>query len=265
MFGVKKDQKLVLPKIIESFSTYSCLSQATLMEMIQECLPETMKKRIKKLNSGRSRKSIVEWMPHSFVPDADVTRYIRHKWKDEYGKNEDEVQIYETEIESWRIVHVSPLDWKVDSFRPRLSDKGKMYWIAQSKDDLGPMFIQSSDFLNETFTSVWPLLLGYNPLHTNAHSVYNHNILSLIHQRHNTNVIDVWVANPLAEEAVAWNHVFTVANEGLPYLHRYYDIGYLVHFLDKKNTLVVMCMEHIGEKNEDSDDENDEGIPQIRL
>ncbi|CAN6831155.1 unnamed protein product [Brassica oleracea var. botrytis] len=66
-FGVKKDQKLVLPKIIESLSTYSGLSQATLMEMIQECLPETMKKRIKKLNSGRSRKSIVEWMPHSFV------------------------------------------------------------------------------------------------------------------------------------------------------------------------------------------------------
>ncbi|KAH0885615.1 LOW QUALITY PROTEIN: hypothetical protein HID58_061711 [Brassica napus] len=66
-FGVKKDHKLVLPKIIESFSTYSGLSQATLMEMIQKCLPETMKKRIKKLNSGRSRKSIVELMPHSCV------------------------------------------------------------------------------------------------------------------------------------------------------------------------------------------------------
>ncbi|KAH0886033.1 hypothetical protein HID58_062129 [Brassica napus] len=66
-FGVKKDQKLVLPKIIESFSKDSGLSQAALMEMIQECLPETMKKRVKKLYSGRSRKSIVEWMPHSFV------------------------------------------------------------------------------------------------------------------------------------------------------------------------------------------------------
>ncbi|KAL1212179.1 hypothetical protein V5N11_001432 [Cardamine amara subsp. amara] len=66
-FGVKKYQKLVLPKIIESFSKDSSLSQAALMEMIQECLPETMKKTIKKLNSGRSRKSIVEWTPHSFV------------------------------------------------------------------------------------------------------------------------------------------------------------------------------------------------------
>ncbi|CAA7033174.1 unnamed protein product [Microthlaspi erraticum] len=66
-FGVKKDQKLVLPKIIESFSKESGLSQVALMEMIQECLPETMKKTIKKLNSGRSRKSIVEWTPHSFV------------------------------------------------------------------------------------------------------------------------------------------------------------------------------------------------------
>ncbi|EOA26696.1 hypothetical protein CARUB_v10022780mg [Capsella rubella] len=67
MFGVKKDQKLVLPKIIESFSKDSGLSQAALMEMIQECLPETMKKTIKKLSSGRSRKSIIEWTPHSFV------------------------------------------------------------------------------------------------------------------------------------------------------------------------------------------------------
>jgi hypothetical protein len=66
-FGVKKDQKLVLPKIIESFSKDSGLGQAALMEMIQECLPETMKKTIKKLNSGRSRKSIVEWTPHNFV------------------------------------------------------------------------------------------------------------------------------------------------------------------------------------------------------
>ncbi|WZY88947.1 hypothetical protein YC2023_045682 [Brassica napus] len=74
-----------------------------------------------------------------------------------------------------------------------------------------------------------------------------------------------WVTNPLAEEAVTWNHVFTVANKGLPYLHRYYDMGYPVHFLDKNNTLVVFCMERIGEKNEDSDDENDERIPQIRL
>ncbi|KAH0854545.1 hypothetical protein HID58_063730 [Brassica napus] len=36
------------------------LSQVALMEMIQECLPETMKKLTKKLNSGRSRKSTAE-------------------------------------------------------------------------------------------------------------------------------------------------------------------------------------------------------------
>ncbi|CAF2273518.1 unnamed protein product [Brassica rapa] len=58
-FGVKKDQKLVLPKIIESFSKDSGLSLATLMEMIQECLPEIMKKRIKKLNSWRSRRALL--------------------------------------------------------------------------------------------------------------------------------------------------------------------------------------------------------------
>ncbi|CAF2049641.1 BnaA09g41890D [Brassica napus] len=54
-FGVKKDQKLVLPKIIESFRKDSGLSQAALVEMIQECLPETIKKRVKKLCSEISK------------------------------------------------------------------------------------------------------------------------------------------------------------------------------------------------------------------
>ncbi|WZZ82796.1 hypothetical protein YC2023_103368 [Brassica napus] len=63
-FGVKKDQKLVLPKIIESLRKDSGLNQAALVEMIQECLPETI---IKRNFALRSRKSIVEWTPHSFA------------------------------------------------------------------------------------------------------------------------------------------------------------------------------------------------------
>ncbi|KAG5400942.1 hypothetical protein IGI04_015549 [Brassica rapa subsp. trilocularis] len=47
-----------LTKDHESFSKDSGLSLATLMEMIQECLPEIMKKRIKKLNSWRSRRAL---------------------------------------------------------------------------------------------------------------------------------------------------------------------------------------------------------------
>ncbi|EFH45274.1 hypothetical protein ARALYDRAFT_912671 [Arabidopsis lyrata subsp. lyrata] len=57
---------LLLSKIIESFSKDLGLNQVALMEKIQECLPEPMRKTIKKLNMGRSRKSIIEWIPHNF-------------------------------------------------------------------------------------------------------------------------------------------------------------------------------------------------------
>ncbi|XP_010451025.1 PREDICTED: uncharacterized protein LOC104733111 [Camelina sativa] len=64
--GFRNDQKLILPKIIESFSKDLGLNQAALMETIQECLPEPMRYTIKKLNMGRSRKSIIESIPHNF-------------------------------------------------------------------------------------------------------------------------------------------------------------------------------------------------------
>ncbi|XP_023633712.1 uncharacterized protein LOC17879318 [Capsella rubella] len=62
----KSDHKLILPRIIESFSKDSGMNQAALMEMIKECLSEPMRNTIKKINMGRSRKSNIEWIPHNF-------------------------------------------------------------------------------------------------------------------------------------------------------------------------------------------------------
>ncbi|KAJ4827584.1 hypothetical protein Tsubulata_004813 [Turnera subulata] len=65
-FGIRKDQKILLPKIVESFAKDSGLCQAGVIEMIQLCLPETLRKSIKKCQSGKSKKSI-EWIPHNFT------------------------------------------------------------------------------------------------------------------------------------------------------------------------------------------------------
>ncbi|XP_058228559.1 uncharacterized protein LOC131336664 isoform X2 [Rhododendron vialii] len=65
-FGIRKDHKIILPKIVESFAKDSGLCQAGLIEMIQNCLPESVRKSIKKCQSGKSRKSI-EWAPYSFA------------------------------------------------------------------------------------------------------------------------------------------------------------------------------------------------------
>ncbi|KAK2411062.1 hypothetical protein QL285_046385 [Trifolium repens] len=65
-FGVRKDRKILLPKIVDSFSKDAGLSHASLIEMIQQSLPESLKKSVKKSHLAKSGKSI-EWIPHNFT------------------------------------------------------------------------------------------------------------------------------------------------------------------------------------------------------
>ncbi|XP_039020469.1 uncharacterized protein LOC120152280 [Hibiscus syriacus] len=65
-FGVRKDLKILLPKIVESFAKDSSLCPAGLIEMLQQSLPETLHKSIRKCPVNKSRKSI-EWIPHNFT------------------------------------------------------------------------------------------------------------------------------------------------------------------------------------------------------
>ncbi|XP_059642098.1 uncharacterized protein LOC132284057 isoform X2 [Cornus florida] len=65
-FGIRKDHKILLPKIVDSFSKDSGLCPAGVVEMIQQALPESLRKKIKKSQLGKSRKSI-EWVPHNFA------------------------------------------------------------------------------------------------------------------------------------------------------------------------------------------------------
>ncbi|XP_062156770.1 uncharacterized protein LOC133864448 isoform X2 [Alnus glutinosa] len=65
-FGVSKNHKILLPKIVESFVKDSGLCPAGVIEMIQLSLPESLKKSVKKCQLGKSRKTI-EWVPHNFT------------------------------------------------------------------------------------------------------------------------------------------------------------------------------------------------------
>ncbi|XP_030529477.1 uncharacterized protein LOC115740177 isoform X2 [Rhodamnia argentea] len=64
-FGVRKDQKILLPKVVESFAKDSGLSPAGVVEMIQLSLPESFRKTFKRCQLSKSRKN-VEWIPHNF-------------------------------------------------------------------------------------------------------------------------------------------------------------------------------------------------------
>ncbi|KAG5089540.1 hypothetical protein JHK86_002152 [Glycine max] len=64
--GVRKDQKILLPKLVESFSKDSGLCPIGVMDMILESLPEYLRKNVKKCRLAKSRKCI-EWIPHNFT------------------------------------------------------------------------------------------------------------------------------------------------------------------------------------------------------
>uniref|UniRef100_A0A6N2NEF8 DUF547 domain-containing protein n=2 Tax=Salix viminalis TaxID=40686 RepID=A0A6N2NEF8_SALVM len=65
-FGVRKDQKILLPKIVESYTKDSGLCAAGVLEMIQKTLPDTARKCLEQCQLGKSRKTI-EWIPHNFT------------------------------------------------------------------------------------------------------------------------------------------------------------------------------------------------------
>ncbi|KAK9067120.1 hypothetical protein SSX86_014445 [Deinandra increscens subsp. villosa] len=64
-FGVAKDHRILLPKVVETFAKDSGLCAGGVMEMVQQCLPEPIRKKIKKHQPFKSRK-MIEWVPHNF-------------------------------------------------------------------------------------------------------------------------------------------------------------------------------------------------------
>ncbi|XP_076928593.1 uncharacterized protein LOC143592591 [Bidens hawaiensis] len=64
-FGIGKDQRILLPKVVENFAKDSGLCAAGVVEMIQICLPDNVKKNIKKHHLGKLRKKI-EWVGYDF-------------------------------------------------------------------------------------------------------------------------------------------------------------------------------------------------------
>ncbi|PPD69330.1 hypothetical protein GOBAR_DD33783 [Gossypium barbadense] len=65
-FGVRKDQKILLPKIIESFAKDSSLDSVGIIEMVEHALPESLRRSIRKCQLGKSRKNIA-WIPRNFT------------------------------------------------------------------------------------------------------------------------------------------------------------------------------------------------------
>ncbi|KAL6012433.1 hypothetical protein ACLOJK_002922 [Asimina triloba] len=62
--GTRKEQKLVLPKIVEAYAKDSGLSSSELVDMVQYYLPERQRKAMQQ-SQGKLRKNI-EWVPHNF-------------------------------------------------------------------------------------------------------------------------------------------------------------------------------------------------------
>ncbi|XP_010243302.1 PREDICTED: uncharacterized protein LOC104587397 isoform X2 [Nelumbo nucifera] len=65
-FGVRKEQKILLPKIVESFAKDSGLCPLGILEMVHQCMPESLRKTKLRCQQGKSHKGI-EWIPHNFA------------------------------------------------------------------------------------------------------------------------------------------------------------------------------------------------------
>ncbi|KAL5704935.1 hypothetical protein ACHQM5_023291 [Ranunculus cassubicifolius] len=65
-FGIRKKQKMLFPKLLESFAKDSGLCQAGVVEMIQKSMPDNLRRSMQRYLKGRTQKSF-EWLPHNFA------------------------------------------------------------------------------------------------------------------------------------------------------------------------------------------------------
>lgn len=65
-FRVHKSQKILLPKIVDSFAKDSNVCPDGLVKMIEHFMPYYLRKHAKLSQHGRLWKSI-EWVPHNFA------------------------------------------------------------------------------------------------------------------------------------------------------------------------------------------------------
>lgn len=63
---ITKEQKIVLPKIVDSFAKNSGLGTSDLMEMVKPYIPDSQRKSIQEFQSKTSWKGI-ELTPHNFT------------------------------------------------------------------------------------------------------------------------------------------------------------------------------------------------------
>ncbi|CAL9098914.1 unnamed protein product [Musa acuminata var. zebrina] len=63
--GIWEEQKILLPKLVESYAKDTKLSSQSLVDMVQRYLPETLRMAMQRCQQGRSKK-IIEWVPHNF-------------------------------------------------------------------------------------------------------------------------------------------------------------------------------------------------------
>ncbi|KAL5196749.1 hypothetical protein ABZP36_000261 [Zizania latifolia] len=64
--GVRKEQRVLLPKLLESYARDARLSPERLVDAVQRCLPESLKTAVHRCrqSGGRSAGKVVEWEPY---------------------------------------------------------------------------------------------------------------------------------------------------------------------------------------------------------
>ncbi|KAJ0961078.1 hypothetical protein J5N97_000979 [Dioscorea zingiberensis] len=64
--GIRDKHTIILPKILDTYAKESGLNSQALIDMIQQHLPETLRRTMRQCRQGRTHK-IIEWVPHNFA------------------------------------------------------------------------------------------------------------------------------------------------------------------------------------------------------
>ncbi|KFK26029.1 hypothetical protein AALP_AA8G194400 [Arabis alpina] len=164
-----------------------------------------------------------------------------------------EFEIYNSNTNSWKVLHVNP-DWDVEFFRRGLSLGGNTYWIAQDKKLVAvqggdrSFFLLCFDFTTERFGPRLPLPFAPNHRDTLALSSVREKQLAVLCQKCCSYTLTIWISSRIEPNAVSWNKLFLRVDmkplTGFPFF-----FGAGCFFVDEKNQVALVLDKDGGTPN----------------
>ncbi|CAA7013094.1 unnamed protein product [Microthlaspi erraticum] len=157
-------------------------------------------------------------------------------------------------MNSWRVLDITPPDWRVQDIHSGVSVNGNAYWLASEyeKSDLEyeRTFLVCFDFTRETFGPRLPLPFEHFAHDTVSLSPVTGGKLAVLFQPWDSLRVKIWVTNKIEPDAVSWESKVFLSVSLKKSIHHMFQFMYTggSFFIDEEMKVAVVFDEEFNHR-----------------